>query len=100
MSSVSSLAEAADLLATANAERLPIRIGEELTDGLNRILEYEPGDLTCVVEAGIRLSALQAALAEHGQRLSLDPPGDPTVGAAIAGDLFGPLAHRFGRAPG
>ncbi len=60
------------------------------------MLEHEPGDLTCVVEAGIRLSALNARLAEHGQRLSLDPPGDPTVGACIAADLSGPRSHRFG----
>jgi glycolate oxidase FAD binding subunit len=95
--SVSSLADAAELLATANAEGRRVRIGEELTtEGLDRILEYEPGDLTCVVEAGVRLSALQAALAEHGQRLSLDPPGDPTIGACLAANLSGPLRHRFG----
>jgi glycolate oxidase FAD binding subunit len=63
---------------------------------LDRVLEYEPGDLTCVVEAGIRLSALNERLAEHGQRLSLDPPGDPTIGACVAADLSGPLSHRFG----
>ena len=97
MPSVSSLAEAADFLATANAEGRRVRIGEDLTtDGLGRILEHEPGDLTCVVEAGIRLSALQLALAKHGQRLSLDPPGDPTIGACLAADLSGPLRHRFG----
>ncbi len=60
------------------------------------MLEYEPGDLTCVVEAGIRISALNARLAAQGQRLSLDPPGDPTIGACIAADLSGPLSHRFG----
>ncbi len=60
------------------------------------ILEYEPGDLTCIVEAGLRLSALQAALGEHGQRLSLDPPGDPTLGECLLDDLSGPLRHRFG----
>ena len=49
------------------------------------------------MEAGIRLSALNERLAEHGQMLALDPPGDPTIGAAIAGDLFGPRAHRYGR---
>jgi glycolate oxidase FAD binding subunit len=65
---------------------------------LNRVLEHEAGDLTATVEAGIRLSALNAQLAEHGQMLALDPPGDPTLGAAIAGDLFGPRAHRYGRA--
>ena len=31
--------------------------------GLNRVLEHEPGDLTAIVEAGIRLSELQAHLA-------------------------------------
>jgi glycolate oxidase FAD binding subunit len=64
---------------------------------LNRLLEHEAGDLTVTVEAGIRLSALNERLAEHGQMLALDPPGDPTIGAAIAGDLFGPRAYRYGR---
>jgi glycolate oxidase FAD binding subunit len=61
-----------------------------------RVLEYEPGDLTCIVESGVRLSQLQAALALHGQRLSLDPPGDPTLGECLLEDLSGPLRHRFG----
>jgi glycolate oxidase FAD binding subunit len=65
--------------------------------GLDRILEHEAGDLTCTVEAGIRLSALQARLAEHGQMLALDPAGDPTIGGCIAGDLHGPRSHRYGR---
>ena len=60
------------------------------------VLEHEAGDLTCTVEAGIRLSALRAALAPHGQRLALDPPGDPTIGACLAANLSGPLRHRFG----
>ena len=60
------------------------------------ILEYEPGDLTVVVEGGMRLGELAALLAEHGQRLSLDPPGDPTIGECLLEDLSGPLRHRFG----
>jgi glycolate oxidase FAD binding subunit len=63
----------------------------------DRILEHEAGDLTCTVEAGIRLSVLQATLAEHGQMLALDPPGDPTVGECIVGDLHGPRSYRYGR---
>jgi glycolate oxidase FAD binding subunit len=95
--SVSSLAEAAEALAAASAEGRRLRIGEELTtDGLSRILEHEAGDLTCTVESGIRLSALNAELARHGQRLSLDPPGDPTIGALLAENVSGPLRHRFG----
>jgi glycolate oxidase FAD binding subunit len=61
------------------------------------IVEHEPGDLTVVVGAGMRLGALQDALAPHGQRLSLDPPGDPTLEECVLGDLAGPLQHRFGR---
>jgi glycolate oxidase FAD binding subunit len=61
-----------------------------------RILEHEPGDLTVIAEAGLRVGALATALAPHGQRLSLDPPGDPTLGECLLEDLSGPLRHRFG----
>ena len=89
--------EAAALIARANAESTTLRIGADLeTDGLARVLEHEAGDLTCTVEAGIRLSALQEVLRPAGQRLSLDPPGDPSLGACLAGRLSGPLSHRFG----
>jgi glycolate oxidase FAD binding subunit len=95
--SVSSLVEASELLAAATAEGRGVRIGEDLTtEGLARILEHEAGDLTCTVEAGIRLSALNSELERHGQRLSLDPPGDPTIGALLAENVSGPLRHRFG----
>jgi glycolate oxidase FAD binding subunit len=74
-----------------------VRIGEDLDSrGLQRVLEHDPGDLTCTVEAGIRLSALRETLAASGQRLSLDPPGDPTIGALVARNVSGPLRHRFG----
>jgi glycolate oxidase FAD binding subunit len=97
LASVSSLGEASAVLAAANAEGRRVRIGEDMTtERLDRILEHEAGDLTCTLEAGVRLSALNAALAEHGQRLSLDPPGDPTVGALLAANVSGPLRHRFG----
>jgi glycolate oxidase FAD binding subunit len=66
------------------------------TRGLDQILEHEAGDLTCTVEAGIRLSALNDALAPHGQMLALDPPGDPTIGACLAANLSGPRRHRYG----
>ena len=95
--SVSSLEEAAQLFAAAHAEARRIRIGDDLTTGgLDRILEHETGDLTCTVEAGVRLSALNGVLGKCGQRLSLDPPGDPTIGALLAGNVSGPLRHRFG----
>lgn len=93
----SSLDEASTLLAEAAGQGRKVRIGEDLRlDRMARILHHEAGDLTCTVEAGVRLSELQAALAPHGQRLSLDPPGDPTIGACIAANRSGPLRHRFG----
>jgi glycolate oxidase FAD binding subunit len=95
--SVSSLEEASAALAAAHAEGRRLRIGDDLTaGGLDRILEHDPGDLTCTVEAGVRLSELRVALAAAGQRLSLDPPGDPTIGALLARNVSGPLRHRFG----
>ena len=84
------------MLATATAAGERVRIGDDLTLRMDAVLEHEAGDLTCAVEAGIRLSALQRALAPHRQRLALDPPGDPTVGACLAANLSGPLRHRFG----
>jgi glycolate dehydrogenase FAD-binding subunit len=97
------VAEAAGVLAEAGRAGRTVSIEREggdvilSTRGLDRVLEHEAGDLTVTLEAGIRLSALNERLGEQGQRLALDPPGDPTIGAMIAGDLFGPRAHRFGR---
>ncbi|HZR93085.1 MAG TPA: FAD-binding oxidoreductase [Gaiellaceae bacterium] len=99
---VASLAEASALLREASARGRTVsieRAGGEVelrTARLDRILEHEPGDLTCVVEAGLRLSELNERLRPFGQRLPLDPSGDPTVGACLAGDLSGPRRHRHG----
>jgi glycolate oxidase FAD binding subunit len=60
------------------------------------LIEHEPGDLTCIVEAGMRLSELQERLGRHGQMLALDPPGDPTIGECVDGNLSGPRRHRYG----
>ena len=68
--------------------------GAEVPDG--GIVEYEPADLTVIAQSGLRLSELRAVLEPHGQRLSLDPPGDPSLEECLLEDLSGPLAHRFG----
>lgn len=68
------------------------------TEGMTRLLEYEPADLTCRVEAGMRLSDLQGALAAHGQRLPLDPPHPEraTVGGTVAANANGLSRARYG----
>src|SRR5438270_5712299 len=67
---------------------------------LDRVVEYEPADLTVTVEAGVRLVDLQAKLAEHGQFLPLDPPGGDaaSVGGVLAANAWGPLRHAVGTA--
>jgi glycolate dehydrogenase FAD-binding subunit len=101
LSSVSeptTLEEAAEALAGPGTVSIERDGGETRlsTAGLKRLLEHEPGDLTAIVEAGMRLSELQTYLAGHGQMLALDPPGDPTIGACLAADLSGPRRHRYG----
>ena len=101
---IESVREAAEVLRGAAAEGARVSIdrpgGDVVvsTARFGEVLEHEAGDLTCTVEAGIRLSELNARLAEHGQMLALDPPGDPTVGACIAANLSGPRRHRYGTA--
>ncbi|MGB8645211.1 MAG: FAD-binding oxidoreductase [Anaerolineae bacterium] len=67
---------------------------------LNRVLDHQPANLTVKTEAGITLGALNAALAERGQMLPLDPPfpDRATVGGIIATNASGPLRVRFGAA--
>lgn len=60
---------------------------------LNRIVDYQPTDMTVTVEAGLTLSRLQELLGEHGQWLPVDPPVPEraTVGGTIAANLSGPV---------
>jgi glycolate oxidase FAD binding subunit len=70
------------------------------TAKLNRVLAYDPGDLTLSVEAGINLAELQKRLAENRQFLPLDPPFAPrgSIGGILAANSSGPLRHGFGTA--
>src|SRR5437660_10753889 len=70
------------------------------TTGLNRVVEYEPADLTVTVEAGMRFADLQKTLGEQGQMLALDPPAAPeaTIGGLVATNASGPLRFAHGTA--
>jgi glycolate oxidase FAD binding subunit len=67
------------------------------TRRMDRVLEHAAGDLVVKVEAGARLTDLQAALAPAGQWLALDPP-EPgaTVGGVVAANASGPRRLRYG----
>lgn len=66
------------------------------TSALDRVLEYEPTDMTITVEAGITFKRLQAVLREHGQFLPIDAPPEATVGGALAVGVSGPSRHAYG----
>ncbi len=70
------------------------------TNRLTQVLEHEAPDLTCHVEAGLTLAALQAHLANEGQWLALDPPdaAQATIGGLLASNASGPKRLRYGSA--
>jgi glycolate oxidase FAD binding subunit len=70
------------------------------TAKLNRILQYEPNDLTISVEAGITYRELSSVLAEHRQMVPLDPPfsQEATVGGIVAANASGPRRRLYGTA--
>jgi glycolate oxidase FAD binding subunit len=79
----------------------PVDADVELrTGGLDSISEFNPGDMTALLQPGVRLADAQASFADEGLRLSLDPPlgaGDAaTIGGVLATADSGPLRHRYG----
>jgi glycolate oxidase FAD binding subunit len=72
--------------------RAPTALGLSLAR-MDRIIGYEPEDMTVIVEAGITLGALNAHLGARGQRLPLDPPnpGATAIGALLGAAHSGPL---------
>ncbi len=70
------------------------------TASLNRILQYDPGDLTISVGAGLPFRELERTLAEHNQMVPLDPAWgeQSTVGGVIGANLSGPRRRLYGTA--
>jgi glycolate oxidase FAD binding subunit len=70
------------------------------TAKLDRVLQYEPRDLTISVEAGITYGELSRVLAEHRQMVPLDPPFSEhaTVGGIVAANVSGPRRRLYGTA--
>ncbi len=69
------------------------------TAKMNRLLQYEPRDLTMSVEAGMPFAELERILTERGQMLPLDPGwAESTVGGVVAANLSGPRRRLYGTA--
>ena len=68
------------------------------TARLNRVIEHAWADLTVSVEAGCTIGTLQDTLAQHGQRIAIDPlwPEHATVGGLLSTNDSGTLRIRYG----
>src|SRR5262249_4980122 len=68
------------------------------TEKLDRLLEYEPADLTASVEAGCTLAAFNKLATEDRQFIPLDPFGNDamTIGGVIATASSGPMRFAYG----
>lgn len=81
----------------------PVARGEVAisTRALNRVLEYEPRDLTISVQAGMLWRDLESLVAKDGMMVPLDPAfaqAGATVGGAIAANSSGPRRRGYGTA--
>jgi glycolate dehydrogenase FAD-binding subunit len=111
--SPTSVEEAAEVLAVAAEAGAPVsfygggthrRLGNPVaasvvitSRGMDRIVDYEPDDLTIVVEPGVTLTRLAEVLA--GRRLTAVLPEtepDATVGGVVAGGRSGFRRLRYG----
>jgi glycolate oxidase FAD binding subunit len=63
---------------------------------MSRVAEHSAGDLVARVQAGARMGDVAAVLAQAGQEIALDVPGDATVGGIVASGLAGPRRLRYG----
>jgi glycolate oxidase FAD binding subunit len=109
------IAQASSILALASEESLavvPRGSGSALDLGhpptrvdvvldlrrMDRVVDYNPDDLTVSVEAGVTADGLAAHLAARRQLLPVDPPGvgSRTLGGLVATAASGPLRARYG----
>ena len=66
--------------------------------GMNRLVDFQPADLTVSVEAGVTIEQLDNALAQDGKHVPIAAPlGDrATVGGTLASGISGPMRSAYG----
>ena len=83
----------------AQLGNIPTRPGIALDlTGLNRLIDFQPADLTVQVEAGMTIAQLDAALAQDGKHVPLGAPlaQGATIGGTLATGISGPLRATYG----
>ncbi len=78
------------------------------TEKLNAVIDYDPIELVLTVQAGAKLTDIEALLDTHGQMLAFEPPdfgpvfgeaaGKSTIGGILAANLSGPRRLLAGAA--
>ena len=65
---------------------------------LNRLVDFQPADLTITAEAGMTIEQLQSALAREGKYVPIAAPlaARATIGGALATGTSGPLRSTYG----
>ncbi len=66
------------------------------TSRMSSVVEHAAGDLVARLQAGARMGDVAAVLAQAGQEIALDVPGEATVGGVVASGLAGPRRLRYG----
>jgi hypothetical protein len=109
----STYGELAELLAGATENRLKVlvwgggshqglghRFDPDLvvsTSRLNRLLAWEPDDMTVVAEAGVTVEDLESKLETRGQTAVLpERPGPATLGGVLSAGISGYRRSRYG----
>lgn len=66
--------------------------------GLDRVVDYQPADMTATVEAGLTLASFQEQLAPGGEFVPLESaqPNRSTLGGILSVGMGGPLAYAYG----
>lgn len=75
------------------------------TARLDRVVDYQPEELTLTAQPGVRVADLERLVAGKGQMLAFEPPawtrllgafGEPTLGGVVGAGLSGPRRIRAG----
>ena len=83
----------------AHLGNTPTRPGIALDmTGLNRMVDFQPADLTVRVQAGMTVGQLDSELGQEGKCVPLAPPlaHQATVGGTLATGISGPMRSAYG----
>ena len=83
----------------AQLGNVPTRPGIALDlTGLNRLIDFQPADLTVQAQAGMTIAQLDAELAQDGKHVPLGAPLSQraTIGGTLATGISGPLRATYG----